>query len=330
MNKQELLQELALKLESGDLTQTEIMQAIGAGTEPASEDASESSHSASRLSAVLYFIGGGVVFLGLAFLIAQQWQGFSSTMRIFVTLGSGLAAFVVGVLFVNQARLGAAGPAFFLIAALLLPGGLLVTYDEFGIKIDTTFVQIQIAGILLAAYLTAYLNMRRNVLLTFAFIFGSWLFMATMDFMVRGVPWFDHWRFFSYSVLLLGIAYMLLAYSFAETERGVLSGWLYSFGAIGFLSAGLALGGWKPSQSVVWEALYPGLVFAIIFLSTYLKSKALLVFGSLALGIYLTKITAQYFSDSIGWAFALVIIGFLLMGVAFLAVRLNHRYVSQK
>lgn len=324
MNKQELLQELALKLESGDLTQSEIMQVISVSSDRVTGD----SKSASRLSAVLYFIGGSVVFLGMVFLIAQEWNGFSSAMKIFVTLGSGIAAFVVGVLFANQERLGAAGPAFFLIAALLMPGGLFVTFDEFGINIDTTLVQIQITGILLATYLAAYLLMRRNVLLTFALVFGSWLFMASMDFMVRGVPWFDHWRFFSYTILMLGVAYMLLAYSFSDTQRSVLSGWLYSFGAIGFLSAGLALGGWKPSQSMFWESIYPGLVFAIIFLSTHLKSKALLVFGSLALGVYLTKITAQYFSDSIGWAFALVIIGFLLMGVAYLAVRLNRRYVS--
>jgi len=188
MNKQELLQELALKLESGDLVPADIMQVIGASSRiPPGDD-----KSASRLSAVLYFIGGGVVFLGMVFLIAQEWNGFSSAMKIFVTLGSGIAAFVVGVLFANQERLGAAGPAFFLIAALLMPGGLFVTFDEFGINIDTTLVQIQIAGILLATYLAAYLLMRRNVLLTFAFVFGSWLFMASMDFMVRGVPWFDH------------------------------------------------------------------------------------------------------------------------------------------
>ncbi len=324
MNKQELLKELLAKIQNGELTVTEIQQAIGVSSDTSSKDDEPSS----RLSTVLYFIGGGVVFLGMVFLIAQEWQRFSGTMKIFVSFGSGLAAFVVGVLLTSQKRLGAVGPAFFLIAALLLPGGLFVAYDELGVNIATVIAQIQIAGILFAGYLTAYLLMRENVLLTFAFIFGSWLFMASMDYFVRGVPIFDHWRFFSYTILLLGLAYMLLAYSFAETERAALSGWLYSFGVMGFLSAALALGGWKPSQSIFWEAIYPGLVFGIIFLSTHLKSKSLLIFGSLALGIYLTKITAQYFSDSLGWAFSLVIIGFLLMGVAYLAVRLNRRYVS--
>ncbi|MCF6263630.1 MAG: hypothetical protein L3J24_08625 [Xanthomonadales bacterium] len=45
------------------------------------------------------------------------------------------------------------------------------------------------------------------------------------------------------TILLMGLAYMLMAYSFANTRRAALSGWLYSFGVIGFLSAALVLGG---------------------------------------------------------------------------------------
>ena len=130
------------------------------------------------------------------------------------------------------------------------------------------------------------------------------------------------------TVLFAGLAYMLLGYSFVGSDREVLTGWLYTFGVFGFLGAAFALGEWKPNQSLFWEAIYPGLVFGIIFLSTHLKSRIFLIFGSLALGAYLSKITAEYFSDSLGWAFSLVIVGFLLMGVAYLAVRLNRRYVA--
>ena len=94
------------------------------------------------------------------------------------------------------------------------------------------------------------------------------------------------------------------------------------------LGAGLALGEWKPHQNIFWESIYPGLIFGVIILSTQLKSKTFLIFGSLALGVYLTKITAEYFSDSLGWAFSLVVVGFLLMGVAYLAVRIKRQYIT--
>jgi hypothetical protein len=331
MNKNQLLHELSALLESGELSEGEVLRAIGATPPPAGADRSRSAKSslASRLSAVLYFIGGGVVFLGMVFLIAQEWNHFGTGMKIFVTLGSGIAAFVVGVLFSNQQRLGAAGPAFFLISALLLPAGLFVTYDEAGVNIELLTAQIQIAGMLFGMYLVAYSVIRKNVLLTFAFIFGTWVFFAITNYMVRGAPVIDDWEFINYRILFSGLAYMLLGYSFTGSDREALTGWLYAFGVCGFLGAGFALGGWKPTQSVFWEAVYPGLVFGIILFSTHLKSRILLIFGSLALGAYLTKITAEYFSDSLGWAFSLVLLGFLLMGVAFLAVRVNRRYVAQ-
>ena len=326
MNKQALLQQLSALVDSGEVTEDEVLEAIGAKQH---SPVAVTSSIASRLSAVLYFIGGGVVFLGLVFLIAQEWRHFGTSMKIFVTLGSGIAAFVVGVLFSQQKRLGAAGPTFFLISALLLPVGLFVTYDEAGVNVDMLTAQIQIAGILFAAYVGAYAVIRKNVLLTFAFIFGSWLFFAVTDQMVTSAPYIDNWSFINYRILFAGLAYMLLGYSFVGSDREVLTGWLYAFGVFGFLGAGFALGEWKPNQSLFWEAIYPGLVFGIIFISTHLKSRIFLVFGSLALGAYLTKITAEYFSDSLGWAFSLVIVGFLLMGVAYLAVRVNRRYVAQ-
>lgn len=326
MNKQELLQELSSRVASGDLTRNEVLEALGA-EQP--ESAIDKSRVAAALSTILYYIGGGVVFLGMIFLIAQEWDHFGTGMKIFVTLGSGIAAFIMGVLFSGQERLGAAGPAFFLIAALLLPLGLLVTYDEAGIDVDRLTAQIQIGGILFAAYLSAYALMHKNVLLTFSFIFGTWLFFALTDYMISGAPMIDDWSFINYRILFAGLAFMLLGYSFVGSEREPLTGWLYFFGVFGFLGAGLALGEWKPNQSAFWEAVYPGLVFGIIFLSTHIKSRIFLIFGSIALGAYLTKITAEYFSDSLGWAFSLVLVGFFLMGVAYLAVRVNRRHISQ-
>jgi len=326
MDKETVLQELSALVDAGELTEADVLDAIGA---PASALATQPSGLGDKLAAILYFIGGAVVFFGMVFLIAQEWNHFGSGMRIFVTLGAGIAAFIVGVLFSQQNQLGAAGPAFFLISALLMPLGLFVSYDEAGIDFEGLRELMQISGILFAAYLGAYLLFRKNVLLVFAFLFGSWFFFITTDHMVGHAPTLDEWSFDNYRILFAGLALMLLAYSFIGTEREPLTSWLNAIGVCGFLGAGLALGEWKPNQNVFWEALYPGLVFGIIFLSTTIKSRIYLVFGAIALGAYLTKITAQYFADSLGWAFSLVLIGFALMGVAYIAIRVNRSHVAR-
>ena len=97
---------------------------------------------------------------------------------------------------------------------------------------------------------------------------------------------------------------------------------------MGFLGAALALGGWSPQQNIFWELIFPGLVFGIIFLSVYLKNKSFLVFGALYLMAYIIKITSEYFSQSLGWPLALVLAGFMLMGIGYFAFYLNQKYIK--
>lgn len=325
MQKNDLIEEVQRQLAAGSLSEQELLELIAAD---AATPQRRDSVLASRLSVILYYVGGGIVFLGMVFLIAQEWDQFPPWLKIFVTLGSGIAAFVVGVLLSQHEKLGAAGPAFFLLSAMLLPGGILVAYDEAGVNVDALPVLVQISGILAAVYIGAYLTFRQTVLLVFGILFSTWFFFMLTSQLASGAPIYERFEFVTYRILFAGLCYMFLGHAFSGTDREVLTGWLYGIGVVAFLGAGFALGEWKPNQNVFWEAIYPGLVFAVIFLSTYLKSRTFLVFGSLALGSFLVKITAEYFEDSIGWPASLVLMGFMLMGVAYLAVRIKRHYLS--
>jgi hypothetical protein len=133
-------------------------------------------------------------------------------------------------------------------------------------------------------------------------------------------------EFWKYRTLAIGISYILLGYSFSQSERKVLSGVLYSFGVIGFLGSAIALQGYKPTQNYFWELIFPVLNMVIILISVKLRSKSFLVFGSLFLIGYIIKITSEYFSDSLGWPVALVIAGFGIMGVGYLIVWIRKKY----
>jgi uncharacterized integral membrane protein len=45
--------------------------------------------------------------------------------------------------------------------------------------------------------------------------------------------------------------------------------------------------------------------------------------------IYILKLTAEYFADTVGWPLALVISGFILMGVGFMSVQLRQKYTKK-
>lgn len=331
MKKEELLQAIRSSASQRLITKEELVGAYEQGLQTPVDQNLPSAQN--RLSAILYFIGGLVIVLGIAILIGQNWNDLNTTSKILSTLGSGIAAFTVGVLLSQDKKLDLVGQAFYFISVLVLPCGLTVAFDLAGFDVGSDIVQLLTSGILLGTYLSSYTIFRKTVLLIASIIFGTWVFFSLTNFLVGDNPSFRSWKFFDYRILATGLTYILLGYYFSEIaaeSQKALANWLYGLGVIAFLGAALTLGGWSPHQDVLWELLFPGLVFAVIFLSIYLKNKSFLLFGALYLMAYIGKITSEYFAHSLGWPLALVIAGLALMAIGYFSLYLNKKYISQQ
>lgn len=280
------------------------------------------------ISEILYYIGGAIVFLGIAILLAQNWSTLGFGTKVLATLGAGVAAYFVGVLFSRDQRTETAGSAFYLISALVIPMGLYVVFDNAGFDASSYGSQSLISGILFGMHMLSCVVFRKNVFTLFSILFGTWLFFSLTSFMVGGGPYFDDWKFYEYRVLVAGITYMLIGYAFSKKERASFSNFLYGFGILGFLGSALALGGWEPNQNVFWELIYPGLIFGALFLSVHIKSKSFLAWGTLFLMAYILKITSEYFSSGLGWPLALVIAGLAMIGVGYMSLSLKKKYLT--
>lgn len=325
---QELIERLDEALQAGSVSVRQVESVLAKhGAQTASSEPQSN-----KLLQILSYIGGGIVFLGVAFWIGQEWQHFGSIAKILSTLGIALGFFVSAVLHGKHPEQSTLSSVFFLLAAALMPLGLGVTYDELGVDVDNYAIATQIALILSAVFLAAYFLFKRNLLLLISMVFITGLFFVVTDWMTDEAPrlmlFGDIERFTLYRFLAAGATWILLGHAFKDSERQPLTSWLYMFGAFTVLLTGLILGDWKPNQSVFWEIVYPGMALGFVFLSVHLKSRSFLVFGSLGFGAYLCKITAEYFSDSLGWPLALILMGLSLIGVAFAAVRIKNRHLS--
>ena len=321
MSNSKLLTDLESALSSGELTPSAVTQVLKKYTQSGSE-------AGNKLMAILYFIGGGIVFMGITFWIAQEWDHFGSVAKILCTLGISIGFFVSAVLLNTSEENSVLSGVFFLLSALLMPLGLGITYDELDVNVESYMLGTQIASILSAVFVTSYFLFKRNLLLFIAIFFSTSLILILTDWMVADKYIDSTFDFNLYRFFFLGLAWMFLGYAFEHSEREPLSRYLYSFGVMSVLGTGLALGNWEPNQKVIWEILYPGLALGIVFLSTVVKSRAFLIFGSLGFGAYLCKITAEYFSDSLGWPLALILMGFALIAIAFGAVKIRKRYLN--
>ncbi len=325
--KQEALAYIQSLGQSGTVTRSELIAAyeVGSGPMP-TVDLSVTGHKVG-ITEVLYFIGGGIVLLGIAILLAQNWTTLTFATKLLATLGAAIAAYIVGLLLIREERTESIGTAFHLIAALLFPVGFFVVLDNAGVDVGGMGVQSVMAAVLLLGYLASAYLLRNGIFSFFAVVYGTWLFFSFTSYLVGSAPLWDGTEFYEYRILASGMAYLALGYHFSSRDESSLSGFLYGFGILGFLGAALALGGWDPSQNVFWELVFPLLAFGTLFASTYLKSRALLVFGTLFLMGYIIKITSEYFSSGLGWPTALVIAGLGMMAVGYLSISIRNKYM---
>lgn len=324
--KEEVLQLIKELAGQNSIKKDEILTAFNEGAYPAG--------SAMRkklgMAEILYYIGGAIVFLGIAIFVTQNWSTLNTPTRILSTLGASVAAYFAALFLGVNGKTENVSLAFHLIAALVMPIGLSITFYEAGFDINGTGMQSLVSVILFAVYLLSFIAFRKSIFILFSIIFGTWLFFSFTAFLVTGansLSWIND--FYSYRVMAVGVAYILLGYYFSNTDKRSLSGFLYSFGILGFLGSAMALQGWQPDQKSFWEIIYPVLIFVTLFLSVYLKSKSFLTFGTIFLMAYIIKITSEYFSDSMGWPLSLVLIGFLLIASGYLFIYIKNKYMPK-
>jgi len=332
-SKTEILQDIKILAEKKLITKEELIIAFDEGSNiQAKKIPSKKSH----LAEILYFISGGIIFLGIAILLAQNWPELRYSTKVLATLGSCIAAYFIGLLLgrekknVIPAEAGTEriSSAFFLIFSLATPIGLSIIFDHEGFDTGSSGVQTLISGILFVTQIFSYFVFRRNIFMLFSILFGTWLFLSLTNFLMSYNLYWDTSKFYEYRALMIGLVYLLLGHAFSNNKQAPLTGFLYGFGLIGFFGAALCLGEWKPHQNIIWESAFPILTFAAIFLSVYLKRKIFLVFSTLFLIIFILKITSEYFSNSLGWPLALVIAGLLMIAMTYMSLRLSRKYLA--
>ena len=337
MNKQELYKAIEQGLSQGLVSKQELFDFLGHGQysainspesiEPGVIDAIFGKKIG--IVEILYYIGGLIVSIGIGVLIAQNWDIFNNLAKITVSLGAGLLIYIAGVIFSRREKLTGVAQAFFLIAALVIPIGSLITLDIAGLRLDFSVSQNIFFLLMTIFYLGSYFSLRKVIFLIFGIFFATGLFFTLTNslFVTSTNEFFS--EFIRYRILIVGLSYMGLAHWMAKGFQPVLARAFYVLGAIGLLGGALSLSGWSKYEGILWDVIFPGLVFALLFLSVYVKNKGLLLVGSSFLMVYILKITGVYFSEGLGWPVALMVAGFALIGVGYLTYTLNQKYFKR-
>lgn len=325
MDKKELLQELAAKMSTGEISREEVMAKFNFTTPKKSEDEKgfkKITHFS--VTKMLYVLGAAIVIIGIIIFIGQVWDDIGSFGRIVVTLGLGLLITALGsMLFVKKPG-NSIGSVFHFIGGILIPGGAMVTLNEFNVDFTSLWPVTITFGAIFIFYLLLNLAHKHAVLTFFAIANGTAFIYLLVEAIVSG-PAHLHEDLYAYLTMIIGVSYLLLAYAFREGWNKVLIGILYFFGTAGFMGAAFS----QVSESPAWQIIFFLIVIGGLFLSVYMKSRIILIVSTLWLIVHVSYITGEYFANSIGWPISLVILGFIFIGLGYGSISISKKYIQK-
>ncbi|HEY4496887.1 MAG TPA: DUF2157 domain-containing protein, partial [Candidatus Paceibacterota bacterium] len=315
MNKEDLLQELAIKVNLGEISREEVTARLQS-VRPTSGNGVDSEGSHFNVTKMLYVLGGAIVIVGIGIFIARIWTDIGSLGRIAVTLGLGLTLALIGSLLFKKEKGGDIGSVFHFLGGFLISGGATVALSEFNIKNDWAFVATSATTFLFYMLLSGF---HKRAILTFFAIANATSTIYLILNAIIGGPFrgtFQIEDIYKYTTILIGISYILLAYAFKTGWSSKLIGALYFFGSIFFLSPAFT----NIFDSMFWQFIYLIFLSVGFSASVYIRSRIVLIFSTIFLLAYISYITSEYFADSIGWPISLVILGLSFIGLGYASI----------
>lgn len=269
---------------------------------------------ANVLPRVFAYVGGIFVFIGIVTFVSMRWSSLDAFGRVLLTLGSGFCLFISALFCCFDARAQRAATPLFLVAAVLQPTGILVALEEYGRGGDPVLGLLFMYALMFIQQGGAFLRLQRTVLAFTTLVFGVGFGALALD--RCGVPP----RLLG---MTLGLSLVCIGWGAARSRHAVLAPWAYFFGSTAFL---LLCFEWLDGSAA--EGVFAGLAAGTVYLSTVARSRTLLTVGTLALCAYLADFMWERFRDSLSAPLVLIVLGFMLIALGILAVKIHKRFIG--
>jgi hypothetical protein len=267
------------------------------------------------LTRVFSYLGGIFILAGLTAYITLSWHHLNSAARILITLGPGIICLVLAVTMALQPTRRSSVAILVFLSAVFQTIGLFVAVYEFSTSGgDIRVAALLIFGVLGAQYGLLFAKVKRTSFLFFTIYFsiGAFVNMCSLLNLTYNLIEF-----------ICGLSLLALSYGLQRTPYNSICGFGYFVGSVVLL--------WM-AFDIVWdtsfEILYLAIAAFMLYASTIVGSRSILITSAIALFSYISYFTGKHFMDSIGWPICLIIVGVVFFGMAHLVLRLNKKLVS--
>jgi hypothetical protein len=199
-----------------------------------------------------------------------------------------------------------------------------VQYNSFSSYNNDSLWPITFSLMLVFLFCLFFNFVTKKTLLTLLTIINGTAFIYVFVETLIGGSFYQNGEIYSYLTMVIGVVYLLLSHEFRDGWNNKLVLLLDFFGIMGLLGAGFS----RIYGSPAWQLFYLVLIAGGFMYSIYSRSRSVLIVSTLFLLGYISYITSEYFADSIGWPMALVILGFLFIGLGYISININKKYIA--
>jgi hypothetical protein len=228
---------------------------------------------------VFYYLGGTLVFAGLGIYTQLVWRDLTSVQRVLITLGSGVVAYLLGIVFARHKDVEAAATPSHIVAFIMQPVGVSVLLNEFFEGDNTALGAMIVFGPLAVQQFLTFWALRRPSLLLFTLLY-------TYGFAGAATAYFD----FDFGIAALACGLFLYFLSVDLHRRQAYSELTPLFFTLG--SALMLAGVSYHVSGTVYEPLALSLSFAFLLHAVLQRSRTLYVVSVVFIG--------SYFLDELG------------------------------
>ena len=309
-DKEDALQEIVSIAKHNNITLTEIAAAL---TDMPAQAAKRTS---GILSKLFGYLGGIFVFAGICILVAMKWDEFNSAARVILTLGTGYMLFIMALVTLADARYARLATPLVLMSSALQPTGIFVMLEEYSSGGEWHHGVLFMAIIMLIQHGAAFWSKQRTTLAFTSIVFGGIFFVTLFDMLGMKDD---------LTGTVIGTSLLCISYALTNSRHAAIEPFWYFIGSVSLL-----VSVFDAVRNTPYELAYLGITAFMVFLSTLVRSRTLLLVSTLAMLCYIGWYTDEHFANTLGWPLALIICGLVLIGLGALAVKLNNKYIKQQ
>ncbi len=271
----------------------------------------------SKFQMVLYYGGGLLIISALTWLMESSWDSFGALGMIIVSSLYITVFLIAGYIIFFKKKLEIAGGLLLAVPIAIMPLFLYSllqsfdfwpqgwTYSDYYFWVNGKWIILEIGTILFALLILAKTKFPFHVFLIAGALWFLSMDMVKIVYQKTYITWTERAIISNiFGLIMIGIGY------FADIKfKKDYSFWFYLFGLLA-LSSGLSV---FYNNDVLKFILLGAANVLLILFSVFIKRNVFLVFGTIGLTEFLSRLSWKFFRGSVFFPFALTIIGVLLI-----------------